>query len=96
LTGNLPVGGDSRPERKRGGVVMAVRRGEVYESPVTGERLVIRCGTAESGGELLTWDLYLQAGGAVVGEHVHPSVDERFTLVRGRLGFRGRSRWCQR
>ncbi|MGH3873076.1 MAG: cupin domain-containing protein [Pseudonocardiaceae bacterium] len=67
---------------------MVVRRGEVYENPVCGERVVIRVGNDESAGERILWDLYLESGGAVVGEHYHPSSDERFTLVRGRLGLR--------
>ena len=65
-----------------------VKAGEVYENPVTGERAVIRVGTQESGGKLLVNDLYVRPGGAVMGEHVHPSIEESFTVVRGRVGFR--------
>jgi hypothetical protein len=32
-------------------------------------------------------DLYIRPGGAVVGEHVHPSIEERFTVIRGQVGF---------
>jgi quercetin dioxygenase-like cupin family protein len=64
------------------------RAGEVYENPVTGERAVIRVGTEESSGELLISDLYISPGGAVAGEHVHPSIEEIFTVVDGRVGFR--------
>ena len=67
---------------------MTTRAGEVYENPVTGERAVIRVGTEESGGELLVNDLYVRPGGAVMGEHVHPNIEESFTVVRGRLGYR--------
>jgi quercetin dioxygenase-like cupin family protein len=67
---------------------MVVRRGEVYENPACGERVVIRVGNDETNGERILWDLYLEPGGAVVGEHYHPSIEERFTLVRGRLGLR--------
>lgn len=67
---------------------MVVRRGEVYENPVCGERVVIRVGNDETASERIVWDLYLEPGGAVVGEHYHPTSDERFTLVRGRLGLR--------
>ena len=45
-----------------------LRAGEVYENPVTGERAVIRIGTDITGGELLVVDLYVQPGGAVMGE----------------------------
>ncbi|HWM92216.1 MAG TPA: cupin domain-containing protein [Thermoanaerobaculia bacterium] len=64
-----------------------VRRGEVYENPVTGERVVIRLGTQETGGERLIADIYARPGAAVPGEHVHPSVDETFTILKGRVGF---------
>ena len=65
-----------------------VRAGEVYENPATGERAVIRVGTAESEGELLVVDLYVRPGRAVMSEHVHPNIEESFTVVHGRLGYR--------
>jgi quercetin dioxygenase-like cupin family protein len=64
------------------------KAGEVYENPVTGERVVVRLGTEESGGEHLIVDLYVAPGGTVAGEHVHPDIEEVFTVVRGRVGFR--------
>jgi len=62
--------------------------GDVIENPVTGERVVIRIGTEETGGEYLLVDLYVRPGGAVIGEHVHPAMEERFTVISGRIGFR--------
>ncbi|MGB3437635.1 MAG: cupin domain-containing protein [Actinophytocola sp.] len=67
---------------------MVVRRGEVYENPACGERVVIRVGNDVTNGERILWDLYLEPGGAVVGEHYHPSIEERFTLLEGKLGVR--------
>jgi quercetin dioxygenase-like cupin family protein len=64
------------------------KAGQVIENQVTGERVVVRVGTEDSGGELLVSDLYVRPGGAVAGEHVHPVVHESFTVVRGRVGFR--------
>lgn len=64
-----------------------LKRGEVYENPVTGERAVIRVGTHETGGERLVVDMYARPGAAVAGEHLHPAIHERFTVVRGRVGF---------
>ena len=64
------------------------RAGDVNENPVSGERVVVRVGTEDSGGDLLAIDGYVKPGGAVTGEHVHPSIDEDFTVVRGRVGFR--------
>jgi quercetin dioxygenase-like cupin family protein len=64
------------------------RTGDVYENPVTGERVVIRLGTKETDGELLVADLYIRPGGRVPAEHIHPALDERFTVLAGRVGFR--------
>jgi quercetin dioxygenase-like cupin family protein len=65
-----------------------VRAGDVLENPVTGERAVVRVGTAESAGELLVADLHVRPGGAVMGEHFHPAMEEGFAVLRGRLGYR--------
>ena len=65
-----------------------IRAGEVYENPVSGERVVIRVGAEECGGELLVADLYVKPGGTSMGEHVHPGIEEGLTVVRGRLGYR--------
>lgn len=62
--------------------------GDVVENPVTGERAIVRVGTKETKGELLISDLYIRPGGRVVGEHLHPNIEERFTLLRGSLGVK--------
>jgi quercetin dioxygenase-like cupin family protein len=64
------------------------KAGDTIENPVTGERTVVRVGTEDSDGELLEVDTYVRPGGAVAGEHVHPSIEESFTVVSGRVGFR--------
>jgi uncharacterized cupin superfamily protein len=64
------------------------RAGDVFENPVTGERVVVRVGTEESGGDRLVADLYVRPGGAVAGEHVHTRIEEWFTVRKGRVGFR--------
>jgi len=64
------------------------KAGDVFENPVTGERAVIRIGTTESGGKLLVADLTIRPGGAVMGEHIHPAIEERFTVLQGQVGFR--------
>ena len=65
-----------------------MKAGDVFENPVTGERAVIRIGTEQTDGELLVADLYIRPGGAVMGEHRHPAIEERFTVLHGRVGFR--------
>jgi quercetin dioxygenase-like cupin family protein len=64
------------------------KAGDTIENSVTGERIVVRVGTEDSGGELLAVEGYIQPGGAVAGEHVHPAIEESFTVVSGRVGFR--------
>ena len=64
------------------------KAGDVVENPVTGERAVVRIGTEQTGGELLVVDLYIRPGGAVMGEHLHPAIEERFTILSGQVGFR--------
>lgn len=64
------------------------KAGDVLENPLTGERLVARVGTEHSGDNRVEADLYVKPGGALVGEHVHPEIEESFTVVRGRIGFR--------
>jgi quercetin dioxygenase-like cupin family protein len=64
------------------------RAGDVAENPVTGERVVVRVGTEDSGGELLVAGLFVGPGGAGAGEHVHPAIDEWFTVLEGRVGSR--------
>jgi quercetin dioxygenase-like cupin family protein len=64
------------------------KAGDFFQNPVTGEAAIVRIGTQESGGELLVADLYLAPGSAVMGEHYHPTIEERFTLIRGELGIR--------
>lgn len=64
------------------------KAGDFLENPVTGEAAIVRIGTEESGGELLIADLYVAPGGAVMGEHYHPAIEERSTLIRGELGVR--------
>jgi len=64
------------------------RAGDVNENPITGERAVVRVGTEDSGGDLLVCDVYVRPGGRVAAEHVHPTIEEWFTVVSGRVGFR--------
>jgi hypothetical protein len=52
------------------------------ESPlvnrVTGERIVIRKRSRDTGGELFEMNLYLAPGGFIPRTHVHPNQEERF------------------
>ena len=65
---------------------MKSKRCDVHINPVTGERAAVRVRPDETGGQLMVVDLYIRPGGAVVGEHFHPTIEERFEVVRGRVG----------
>ncbi len=63
------------------------KAGDRFENPITGEYGYTRLGTEETGGKLLISDLRVRPGGAVLGAHLHPTIDERFTVVSGKIGY---------
>jgi quercetin dioxygenase-like cupin family protein len=58
------------------------------DNPRTGERIVILRSGAETGGELLEFDTFLQPRAHVPASHVHPAQEERFTVFSGQVRFR--------
>lgn len=64
------------------------RAGDVFENPITGEHALVRVGTEDSADGCTVAELFVKPGGAVEGEHVHPVIEEWFTVVGGRMGFR--------
>lgn len=62
--------------------------GQILDNPITGERIIFRQTAADTGGELLAIDLILAPDGHVPGTHVHPSQEERFEVVSGKMKFR--------
>ena len=62
--------------------------GDSIENPVTGELGIVLKGPWEGDDPSLEAELHVQPGGAVAGEHIHPHLDERFTVKAGRIGFR--------
>ena len=64
------------------------RAGDVNDNPITGKRAVVRVRTEDSGEDLLVCDVYVRPGGRVAAEHVHPTIEEWFTVVSGRVGLR--------
>jgi hypothetical protein len=63
------------------------KAGDFFQNPVTGEAAIVRIGTEESDGELLLADLYIAPGGAVMGEHYHPAIEERLLSFAVNLEF---------
>jgi quercetin dioxygenase-like cupin family protein len=64
------------------------RCGDVYENKVTGEYAVVLRGTEDRGQGPGIAYLTARPGAAVVGEHFHPYMVERFIVVSGRLEAR--------
>jgi quercetin dioxygenase-like cupin family protein len=60
----------------------------VIENPVSGERMLIRRSGADTGGALLSFDLELPPGAHVPAGHAHPTQEELFTVLAGRMRFR--------
>jgi quercetin dioxygenase-like cupin family protein len=56
--------------------------------PVTGERIVFRRRSRDSGGEFLEMTLVLGPSGFVAAEHVHPGQEERFEISGAPVMFR--------
>jgi quercetin dioxygenase-like cupin family protein len=65
-----------------------IRAGDVLENPVTGERLVFRKTSQETGGEAIVVEAFVKPNGFVAAAHVHPRQEERFQVLKGSVGFR--------
>ena len=65
-----------------------MRTGTVIENPVTGERIVFRKTSRDTGGQAVVIETFVQPDGFVAAAHVHPSQEERFEVLKGSVGFR--------
>lgn len=63
------------------------RRGQVFDNPVTGERAVVLTDPDEHPERVLVTHLFVKPGGRVAAEHFHPTLTERFHILRGQVGF---------
>jgi quercetin dioxygenase-like cupin family protein len=61
------------------------KSGDELIHPVTGERLVWRRVSRDTGGELLEGDLFADPGGHPAAAHVHPNQRERFGVISGTI-----------
>ena len=64
------------------------RFGDVYENKVTREYAVVLRGSEDCGDGPAIVHLTARPGAAVVGEHIHPHMRERFTVIGGTLEAR--------
>jgi mannose-6-phosphate isomerase-like protein (cupin superfamily) len=75
----------SRPDPDGPPHLTPVQLGEVWENPVTGERAtILELPDANPEGRA-TSELTARVGARVVGEHRHPALVERFTVLEGEL-----------
>lgn len=56
--------------------------------PITGERIVFRKRSADTGGELMEMTLLLAPGGFIAAQHVHPNQEERFEVAGAEVMFK--------
>lgn len=63
------------------------RAGDVLEDPRSGERLVFLRTGAETGGEVLEYEIEFRPSGFAVRDHVHPRQQERHEVLEGSLGI---------
>jgi quercetin dioxygenase-like cupin family protein len=62
--------------------------GQIITNPVSGEQITFLQTGADTGGELLEFELSLTPDGHVPGAHVHPAQEERFHVLGGVMKFR--------
>jgi mannose-6-phosphate isomerase-like protein (cupin superfamily) len=65
-----------------------IKAGDTIENPVTGERIVFRKTSRETGGRAVVIETFVQPNGFVAAAHVHPDQEERFEVLRGSVGFK--------
>jgi quercetin dioxygenase-like cupin family protein len=65
-----------------------IHAGDSIENPVTGERIVFRQTSRETGGEAVVIETYVKPNGFVAAAHVHASQEERFQVLTGSVGFK--------
>jgi mannose-6-phosphate isomerase-like protein (cupin superfamily) len=61
--------------------------GDVLENPSAGERLVFLRTAAETGGEVLEYELEFVPRGFAARDHLHPLQEERHEVLEGSLGI---------
>jgi quercetin dioxygenase-like cupin family protein len=65
-----------------------ITTGQSLTNPVTGETLVFRTTSADSNGERVVVETFVEPNGAVAAAHVHPAQEERFEVLAGEVEFR--------
>ena len=64
-----------------------IHAGDMLENPITGERLLFRKTSSDTGGEAVVLETFVKPDGFVAAAHVHPYQEERFGILDGSVGF---------
>jgi quercetin dioxygenase-like cupin family protein len=64
-----------------------IATGQSLTNPVTGETLVFRTTSADTDGERVVVEAFVEPKGAVAAAHVHPAQEELFEVLDGELEF---------
>jgi mannose-6-phosphate isomerase-like protein (cupin superfamily) len=64
-----------------------IHAGDMLENPITGERLLFRKTSSDTGGEVVVLETFVKPDGFVAAAHVHPYQEERFEVLDGSVGF---------
>ncbi|MDQ3729938.1 MAG: cupin domain-containing protein [Actinomycetota bacterium] len=62
-------------------------REQIIENAATGERVRFVRTAEETGGELLVMEDRWTRPGHVVPRHIHPGIEERWTVIEGRVAY---------
>ena len=65
-----------------------IRTGQTIENPVTGEVLIFRQTSRDTGGESVLVETILRPGATVAAAHSHPYQSESFQVLEGHVGFK--------
>ena len=65
-----------------------ITTGQTLRNSVTGETLVFRTTSADTNGESVVVETFVEPNGAVAAAHVHPAQEELFEVLGGELEFR--------
>src|SRR4051812_38580804 len=60
---------------------------QVFDNPVTGEHVVVLSDPREREDQFLVAQLQVAPGGRVAAPHLHPTIEERFLVLGGSVGF---------
>jgi quercetin dioxygenase-like cupin family protein len=71
-----------------------IRTGDTIRNPVTGERIIVHQTAADTGGEAVVIETFLDPGRCVGAMELHPSQEERLQVLRGTVGVRLGSTTC--